>query len=154
MLSCLRHRTIGCSYYQDSTIHLSSSGDHVLYVVGVSRAVYVCVVSVRSLILYVCGRNRDSSCLFFRRLIDFVECYVSTQTVSCVQCLSDCCSQSGLTVVNVANCTDINMRFGSLIFLLSHIFPPNMVKIIFLYYFVTFSSRLSGSLSKWSNCIT
>ena len=39
-----RHRTIGCSANDDSTIHLSSTSYHdVLYVVGVSRTVNVCV---------------------------------------------------------------------------------------------------------------
>ena len=38
MLSCLSHNTISSSYNQDSAVHLSSTSDHVLYVVSMSWA--------------------------------------------------------------------------------------------------------------------
>ena len=53
MFASLRHRTISCSTNDDSTIHLSSTSYHVLYVVGVSRTVNVCVVTVSCFILNV-----------------------------------------------------------------------------------------------------
>ena len=53
VLTSLRHRTISCSNYDDSTIHLRSTSYHVLYIVGVSRAVNVCIVTVCSFILNV-----------------------------------------------------------------------------------------------------
>ena len=53
MFTSLRHRTISSSNYDDSTIHLSSTSYHVLYVVGVSRTVNVCVVTVSCFILNV-----------------------------------------------------------------------------------------------------
>ena len=43
----------------DSPIHLSRPCDHVLHVVGVTRAVHVSVVAVRRLILHVRGVDRD-----------------------------------------------------------------------------------------------
>ena len=43
VLSGLRHRTVSCSNYEDSAVHLSSAGDHVLNVVGVAGAVNVSV---------------------------------------------------------------------------------------------------------------
>ena len=46
MLLCLSHNTVSSSYYQDSTIHLSCTSDHVLNVVSMSRAVNVCIVSL------------------------------------------------------------------------------------------------------------
>ena len=125
VLSCLWHWSVCCCYYQDSSIHLSCSCNHVLYIVSVAWAVYVSVVSVRCLILYVCGRNCDSSCLLFRCLVDLIECNVCTQSVSLVQYLCDSCCQSCLTMVNVADSTNVDMWFGSLILLLCHIkFPP------------------------------
>src|SRR5690606_8073003 len=53
MLSGLWHWTVCCRYYQDCSVHLCCSGDHVLYIVSMSRTVYVCVVSVVCLVLYV-----------------------------------------------------------------------------------------------------
>ncbi len=53
VLTSLRHRTISSSNYNDSTVHLSSTSYHVLYVVGVTRTVYVSIVTVSSFILYV-----------------------------------------------------------------------------------------------------
>src|SRR3712207_9493552 len=37
VLTCLRHRTVSSSYNQDSTIHLSGTSNHVLYIVSVTR---------------------------------------------------------------------------------------------------------------------
>ena len=47
----LRHRTIGSSYHEDSAVHLGSTGDHVLHVVGVTRAIHVRIVTVGRSIL-------------------------------------------------------------------------------------------------------
>ena len=49
----LRHRTIRSSYYDDSTVHLSSTRDHVLHIVGVTWAVNVSVVTVSRFVLNV-----------------------------------------------------------------------------------------------------
>ena len=53
VLTCLWHRTISSSNYQDSTIHLSSTSNHVLYIVSVTRTVNVCIVTLCSFILDV-----------------------------------------------------------------------------------------------------
>ena len=53
VLTSLRHRTISCSNYDDSTVHLSSTGNHVFNVIGVSRTVNVSIVACSCLILYV-----------------------------------------------------------------------------------------------------
>ncbi len=53
VLTSLRHRTISSSNYDDSAIHLSSTSNHVLYVVSVTWAVNVSVVTLSSLILNV-----------------------------------------------------------------------------------------------------
>ena len=49
VLFSLSHNTIGSCYYKDSTIHLSCTSDHVLYIVSMARAVNVCVMSVLGL---------------------------------------------------------------------------------------------------------
>ncbi|EIW94272.1 hypothetical protein HMPREF1322_1798 [Porphyromonas gingivalis W50] len=53
MLASLRHRAV-CSCYNDySTVHLSSTGNHVLHIVGVTRTVYVSVVTISCLVFNV-----------------------------------------------------------------------------------------------------
>src|SRR5690606_5045707 len=47
VLTRLRHWAVSCGTNQDSTVHLSRTGDHVLHIVSVARAVYVCVVTCR-----------------------------------------------------------------------------------------------------------
>ena len=42
----LRHRPVGRSDYEDRTVHLGGAGDHVLDVVGVTRAVDVRVMAL------------------------------------------------------------------------------------------------------------
>ena len=73
VLAGLRHRTVSSSYYDDSTVHLSSTGNHVLYIVGVTRAVYVCVVTVSCLILYVSGVDSNTTLFLLRCVIDRIE---------------------------------------------------------------------------------
>ena len=46
VLTGLRHRAVSSGYNQDSAVHLSSTGDHVLNIVGVARAVNVSIVTV------------------------------------------------------------------------------------------------------------
>ena len=70
VLVCLWHRTVSSSYYQDSTVHLSSTSNHVLNVVGVTWAVYVSVVTACSLILYVSSVDGDTTLLLLRCVID------------------------------------------------------------------------------------
>ena len=73
VLFCLSHNTVCSSYYQDSTIHLCSTGDHVLYIVSMAWAVNVCIMSVVCFILNVSGRDSDTSFSFFRSFVDVFE---------------------------------------------------------------------------------
>ena len=70
VLFCLSHNTISSSYNEDSTIHLSSTSDHVLYIVSMAWAVNVCIVSLFCLILNVSCRDCDSTLSLFRSFID------------------------------------------------------------------------------------
>ena len=120
VFSCLSHRTVCCSYYQDSTIHLSSTCDHVFNIVSMAGAVNVSVVSVGCFVFNVSCGNCDTTFSFFGSLVDVFESYSFTDLVSFVQCLCDCCSQSCFTMVNVTDSTNIHMRFGSFKFCLCH----------------------------------
>ncbi|MNP07917.1 hypothetical protein D3C76_999650 [compost metagenome] len=110
MLTSLRHRAVSRSYNQDSAVHLSSTGDHVFNVVGVPWAVNVRVVTSRGVILNVRSVDGDTTSFFFWRVIDLVESTCRT-AVGFSQNGGDCCSQGSFTVVNVADSTDVNVRF-------------------------------------------
>ena len=70
VLTGLGHRAVGSGHDEDSAVHLSSTGDHVLDVVGVARAVNVGVVTLLGLVLNVSGVDRDTTLALFRSLID------------------------------------------------------------------------------------
>ena len=70
VLTRLRHLTVRSGHHNDRTVHLGSTRDHVTDVIGVSRAVDVRVVAVGRLVLDVRGRDRDTTLLLFRRLVN------------------------------------------------------------------------------------
>src|SRR5690606_24019608 len=74
----LRHWAVSRTTYQDRAVHLCSTGDHVFNIVSVTRAVYVCVVTVRRFVFYVGGRNGDTTLTLFRSIVDTVERYRCT----------------------------------------------------------------------------
>jgi hypothetical protein len=55
MLTSLRHGTVSSGYNENSSVHLRSTGDHVLHIVSVPRAVNVSVVTILRLVLNVCS---------------------------------------------------------------------------------------------------
>ena len=121
MLLCLSHSTICCSNNDDSTIHLSSTCDHVLDVVSVTRAVDVSIVSVFRLILNVSCVDCDTTFLLFWCVVD---CIISKGLVSEQLCTMHCdsCCECGLTMVNVTNGSYVYVWLSSLEFFLSHQF--------------------------------
>jgi hypothetical protein len=103
--------------HQDRAVHLRRTGDHVLHVVGVARAVDVGVVTVLRLVLDVRRRDRDAARLLFRRAVDLVI------GLEVAEILRDRSRQRRLAVVNVANRADVHVRlvrsnFAFAIFLL------------------------------------
>src|SRR5918998_1219827 len=69
----LRHRAVGGGDHEDRTVHLGRAGDHVLDVVGVTRAVDVGVVTRLGLVLDVRDGDRDAALALLGRLVDLVE---------------------------------------------------------------------------------
>ena len=120
VLTGLSHGAVGSSDNQDSAVHLGSTGDHVLDIVGVARAVNVSIVTLFSLILNVSGVDGDAAFLLFGSLIDAV---ISLELGLALQGqpLGDSGGQSGLTMVDVTDGTDVNMGLGSFKLLLSHL---------------------------------
>ena len=124
MLAGLRHRAVSSGYNQDSTVHLSSAGDHVLNVVGMARAVNVSVVTVSGVILNVCGVDGNAALLLLRSLVDCVVCLILSIALES-QNLGDCSGQSGLAMVNVADGANVNVRQRTVKFFLCHCgYPP------------------------------
>ena len=119
MLVGLRHRTVRSGNYEDGTVHLSGTRNHVLHIVGVSGAVHVSVVTVSGLILDVRRVDRDTALLLFGCVVDRVERAKLRQTRFC-KYGGNCSGQRRLTVVYVSDGTDVHMRFRTVKFLFCH----------------------------------
>ena len=70
MLTGLGHRAVSGGNHEDCTVHLGSTGDHVLDVVGVTGGVHVCVVTLCGLILHVGDVDGDTALTLFRSRVD------------------------------------------------------------------------------------
>src|SRR6185312_5702997 len=121
VLAGLGHRAVSRSNHQDSAVHLGSTGDHVLDVVSVTGGVYVCVVALLGLVLNVRDVDRDTALLLLGSRVDSSEvtCFVEIG-VLVVQYLGNGSRQRGLTMVNVTNGTDVNVRLSPLELCLRH----------------------------------
>ena len=73
VLTSLWHRTVSSSYNQDSTIHLSSTSYHVLYIVGVTWTVYVCIVTISCFVFNVCRVNGNTTLFLLRSIINLIK---------------------------------------------------------------------------------
>jgi len=60
VLTRLGHRSVVRPHHQDRAVHLRRTRNHVLDVIGVTRAIHVRVVPVRRRIFHVRGRNRQN----------------------------------------------------------------------------------------------
>ena len=119
MLTSLRHRAVSRATNQNSAVHLSSTSDHVLHVVSVSWAVYVCVMTQSRIVLYVCGRDGDTTLTLFWSVVDLVESLHLAAPGLCTNA-SQSSSQSSFTVVNVTDGADVYVRLRTLKLFLSH----------------------------------
>ena len=128
MLSRLRHRAVDRADHEDGAVHLRRAGDHVLDVIGVTRAVNVRVVPVRGGVLDVARRDRQNlgrvaPSLRLRGLGHFV---VRNELRPALVRgdLGQRSGQRGLAVVDVPDGADVDVRFGSIEFLFCHVVYP------------------------------
>ena len=112
MLTGLWHRAVSSRNNEDSAVHLSSTGDHVLNVVSMSWAVNVSVVTFVSLVLNVRSVDCDTTFSLFWSFIDVSVVFELSLTFE-GQSFGDSSSQSGFTVVNVTDGTNVNMGLVS-----------------------------------------
>ena len=135
MFAGLRHRAISCGYDEDSAVHLCCAGDHVLDIVSMPWAVYVCVVTGSGFIFYSGGIDGDTTSSFFRCFIDgsVVEevCFAFFS-----QNFGDSSGQGRFTMIDVADGADVNMRLGSFVMSFCH-FEVSLIK---FYFFPSLSS--------------
>ncbi|AKA27544.1 hypothetical protein PCL1606_61020 (plasmid) [Pseudomonas chlororaphis] len=113
------HRTISGRANQDRAVHLGSTGDHILDVVGVTRAVNVRVVTNVRVVLYVGSVDGDTTSLLFRSAVDLVEVN-NCGTENLGANASQSSGQSGFTVVNVTDGANVDVRFVTFKFFFSH----------------------------------
>ena len=133
MFTRLRHGAVSCRYYEDSPVHLCCAGDHVLYIIGMARAVNVCIVAFVCLIFYVCRIDRNTAFTFFRCFID-VSIVGEFSIAFFGQYFRNCCRQCRFAVVNVTDRADIDMGFGSFVFFFCHCtFPPSLGKRLYIF---------------------
>src|SRR5690349_9551899 len=81
VLAGLGHRAIGGGHDEDGPVHLGGPGDHVLDVVGVTRAVDVGVVAVGGLVLDVGDGDGDAALALLGGVVDGVEGAVVAATL-------------------------------------------------------------------------
>ena len=119
VLTSLRHRTVGGGNNQDSTVHLSSTGNHVLDVVSMARAVNVCVVTAFGFVFDVSGVNRNTASFFFRSCVDLVVGFGFTaELLGKNGCDSGC--KGCLTMVNVTDCANVYMGLSTFVLFFCH----------------------------------
>ena len=119
MFTSLWHWTVSCTYYQDCTVHLRCTCDHVFYIVSMTRAVYVGIMTFVCFIFYVCSINCDTTFSFFWCFVDFIEFFCFCQASLCQYCC-DCCCSCGLTMVYVTNGTNVYVRFCTFVLFFCH----------------------------------
>ena len=121
VLAGLGHGAVGGGDDQDSAVHLSGTGDHVLDVVGVAGAVNVSIVTLGGLVLDVGDGNGNTALALLGSLVDVLEGgEVSLAARGLRENLGDGGSQRGLTVVDVTDGTNVDMRLSTLELFLGH----------------------------------
>jgi len=108
-----------------TTRHKGGTGDHVLDVVSVTRGVDVSVVTLVGLVLDVSNVDGNAALALLGSGVDHTEVLLLVQVRELLrENTGDRSSQSGLTVVDVTDGTNVDVRLGALELCLSHYVPP------------------------------
>src|SRR5690606_11832807 len=113
VLASLGHGAVSGRHNQDGAVHLGGTGDHVLDVVGVARAVDVRIVASFGFVLDVRRADGDAACLFFGSRVDLGVVTRFAAELS-RQNSGDCRGERGLAVVNVTDGAYVDVRLGAL----------------------------------------
>src|SRR5690606_34446100 len=121
VLAGLRHGAVSSRADQDRAVHLGSTGDHVLHIVSVTRAVDVRVVTRRGIIFNVSRADGDTTSLFFRRVVNLVVTLGSTAAAEHFGAdAGQGGGQRGLAMGNVTDGANVEVRFATFKFFFSH----------------------------------
>ena len=126
---CSRVCGIGPSaarHHQDRPVHLRRTGDHVLDVVRMPRAVHVRVVALLRLVLHVRRVDRDAARLLLRRRIDLVV-VLRLAPELLRQDVRHRRRQRRLAMIHVPDRAHVHVRLGSLEFAFGHDCLPDAV---------------------------
>ena len=115
VLASLWHWSVCCRDNEDGSVHLGGTGDHVFHVVGVSWTVDVRIVALRGLVLNVRSVDGDTALALLRSVVDIC---VSLLLAFRREIHGKGCSQCRLTVVDVTDGTDVNVRLRAIKLLL------------------------------------
>ena len=119
----LRHGAVSGRDNKDGAVHLGCAGDHVLDVVGVTRAVHVGVVARGRFVFHVCRIDGDAARFFFGSSVNLVISFgLAAKLLG--QHGRDRRRQRGLAVVNVTNRAYVYVRLRPLEFLFRHFSAP------------------------------
>ena len=121
VLARLRHRAVGGGDHEDRAVHLRGARDHVLHVVGVPGTVDVRVVAVLGLVLDVRGGDRDPALLLLRSVVDLLEA-AGFAAHLLRQHSRDGSGQRRLSMIDVTDGPDVDVRLVALELLLRHFF--------------------------------
>ena len=168
VLARLRHRAVGRRDHEDRAVHLGGTRDHVLHVIGVTRAVDVGVVTRLGLVLDVRRGDGDAAGLLLRSVVDLLE-GPGLPAVLLGQDLGDGRRQGRLAMVDVTDGADVDVRLVPRELLLRHfLFAPILKSVLrrtradYRVYAgtgtpvrpsTTFSAMLGGTSSYLSNCM-
>jgi hypothetical protein len=102
MLSCLGHLSVTGSDHNDCAIHICSTCNHILDVIGVTGAVDMGVVASVRVVFNVRSGDCNTSLPLLRSLVDRAIVEVLRVALFGLS-LGDRCGEGGLAVINVAN---------------------------------------------------
>ena len=119
MFTRLGHRTVSSGDHEDGAVHLGSTGNHVLHVVSVTRAVNVSIVTGCGFVFDVSGVNGNTASLFFRSSVDLVVSLGFTAELL-GENRGDSGRQRGLTMVHVTDRAHVNVGLGTFKLTLGH----------------------------------
>src|SRR5690606_29003504 len=118
----LRHRAVSCRNNQNRAVHLRSTRDHVLHIVGVAGAVDMRIVTRSSLILDMRRRDRDPASLLLRSSVNLLISLELTKK------LRDRSRRRRLPMVNMTNRANVHMRLIALKLSFCHLTFPKAAK--------------------------
>src|SRR5262245_58700668 len=120
MLTGLWHWTVRGAHNENRPVHLGSTGNHVLDIIGVTGAIDVGVVAFVALVFDVCGRDRNAALFFFGSGVDRI---IGTRLGHALlrEHAGDRRGERGLAVVDVTDSADVHVRLVAFELVLSHL---------------------------------